>query len=165
MVLQPSWSQCLASLHLQLPIWALRSWLPAVLALQLNPAETKDGSVGFPYINAEQKIKLWALIRNLCLGFILLLPARHFSFPASLSGTQFIHGCWTATFIYLLTHCGVSTSTVLIHFIRMYALWWDCWVLSSPLPASPALAPESLRAAQTGVFQNLTRSHDSFPWF
>jgi hypothetical protein len=40
--------------------------------LQLNPAETKDGSVGSPYINAELIIKLRALIRNLCLGFILL---------------------------------------------------------------------------------------------
>jgi hypothetical protein len=54
MVLQPSWSP-LAS-HLQFPNRALRSWLPAELALQLNPAETKDGSLGFPYINAELKI-------------------------------------------------------------------------------------------------------------
>ena len=52
----------LASLHLPLP--ALRSWPPDGLALQLNPAETKDGSVGFPCINSELKIKLWALIRE-----------------------------------------------------------------------------------------------------
>ena len=47
----------------------------------------------FPYINTELKIKLWALIRNLYLGFILLLPTCPFSFPAPtptpLSGTQF----------------------------------------------------------------------------
>jgi hypothetical protein len=43
----------------------------------------------FSYINAELKIKLWALIRNLCLGFILLSAACPFSFPDSLPDTQF----------------------------------------------------------------------------
>jgi hypothetical protein len=71
---------------------------PAELALQHcpaetkqhNPAETKDESVGgFPNLNTELKIELCALIRNLCLGFILLSPAHPTSFPASLSGTQF----------------------------------------------------------------------------
>ena len=59
-----------------------------MLSLLCNSIQLKqkDGSVGFAYINAELKIKLWALIRNLCLGFILLFPACPFSFPASLSG-------------------------------------------------------------------------------
>jgi hypothetical protein len=35
-----------------------KSRLPAELALQLNPAETKDGSMGFPYIKAVLIIKL-----------------------------------------------------------------------------------------------------------
>jgi hypothetical protein len=35
-----------------------RSKLPAELALQINPAETKDGSVDFPYIKAVLTIKL-----------------------------------------------------------------------------------------------------------
>jgi hypothetical protein len=43
----------------------------------------------FPYINAELKIKLWALISNLCLAFILLLPNHPFPFLASLLGNQF----------------------------------------------------------------------------
>ena len=62
-----------------------------LLSLLCNSIQLKQRgeSVGFAYINTELKIKLWALIRNLCLGFILLLPARPFSFPASLSGTQF----------------------------------------------------------------------------
>jgi hypothetical protein len=49
-----------------LPAVSCRSRLPVELALQhcpvktkqSNPAETKDGSLGFLYINAELKIKL-----------------------------------------------------------------------------------------------------------
>ena len=44
---------CLAA-----PAISYRSRLPAELALQHNPAETKDGSVGSPYINTVLKIKL-----------------------------------------------------------------------------------------------------------
>jgi hypothetical protein len=54
-------SQCLASQHLQFPTFAtgsLKSCPPAQFALQFNPAETKGGSVGFAYINAEQEMKL-----------------------------------------------------------------------------------------------------------
>ena len=68
---------CLAA-----PAISYRSRLPS----EYNPAETKDGSVGSPYINTVLTIKLWALIRKLCLDFILLFPAHPFSFLAPLSG-------------------------------------------------------------------------------
>ena len=77
-----TWPHCICNSLLELWKFDTACWV----ALQLKPAETKGGSVGFAYINKELKIKLWALIRNLCLGFILLLPAHPFSFPAPLSG-------------------------------------------------------------------------------
>ena len=65
---------------------------PTDLALQHNPAETKDGSVGFPYINAVLNIKLGGWSEH-CLGFILLLPSCLFF----ISSPPFsIHGCWMA---------------------------------------------------------------------
>ena len=54
--------------------WGIE-WMPAELALQHNPAETKDGSGGSPCINAVLNIKLWALIRTFVLA-------------SSFSGTQ-----------------------------------------------------------------------------
>ena len=44
--------------HLAAPAVSCRNRLPAELALQHNPAETKDGSVGSPYINTVLNIKL-----------------------------------------------------------------------------------------------------------
>ena len=51
------WSH-LASPHLQFPIGALRSRHPTELALKHYLAETKDGSMSFPYINTVLNIKL-----------------------------------------------------------------------------------------------------------
>ena len=70
---------CLAA-----PAVSYRSRLPAELALQHNPAETKDGSVGFPYINTVLNIKLGALIRTLSwLHSSLITPdPTSFSLPA-----------------------------------------------------------------------------------
>ena len=88
--------------------------------------------MGFPYINTELNIKLWALIRKLCLGFILLLSLPHpFSFPASLSGTQFIHGCWTATSFHcmdpgnqtLVVRLGTESLYLLSHLVVTHLLW------------------------------------------
>ena len=62
-----------------------RSRLPAELALQHNPAETKDGSVGSPYINAVLNIKLGALIRLLSWLHYTFAPMS-FLFVAPLSG-------------------------------------------------------------------------------
>ena len=66
-----------------------RSRLPAELALQLNPAETKMRAVGFPSINAVLTNKLGALISNFFLGFILLLYLILFHFQSPFQVTQF----------------------------------------------------------------------------
>jgi hypothetical protein len=89
----------------------------AELALQVNPAETKGGSVGIPYINVELKIKFGALVINSCLGFILLSHHRLFHFQLSFHLIQFIRGCWTATrpkFLYLHSSSKVFESLLII---------------------------------------------------
>jgi hypothetical protein len=77
--LNKPWS-CLPLPHLQFPTWALRNWPPTELALQPNPAETKEGSMVFPYVNAELKIKLWVLIRSLRLASSFSCPLVLFHF-------------------------------------------------------------------------------------
>ena len=74
-----------------------RSRLLDELALQLNPAETKDGSVGFPYINTVLKIKLLSLDQKLCLGVLFLSAFSVFISIPPFTYIQFIHGCWIAT--------------------------------------------------------------------
>ena len=73
MVLQLGWSQ----------FWGFE----CLLSLLCNSMQLKqeDLFVCFACINAELEIKLWAFIRNLWLGFILLSPTYPFSFPVSLS--------------------------------------------------------------------------------
>ena len=88
-VLQPGWRLPLALLHLQLPTLSFELWgVDYLLSLLCNSIQLKqkDVSLGFAYINTKLKIKLWALLRHLCLGFILLSLACPFTFPSSLSG-------------------------------------------------------------------------------
>jgi hypothetical protein len=64
---------------------------------QQNPAQAKNGSVGSTYLNIVLNIKTLSLDQNLCIGFILLSHPIPFSFPAPLSGTQFVLSRWIAT--------------------------------------------------------------------
>ena len=79
----------LALLHLDLPARELRIACPLShwrayfasqysLNNQQNTADTKGGVVGFSHIYSELYIKIWALIRELCLGLLFLSS----SFPS-----------------------------------------------------------------------------------
>jgi hypothetical protein len=72
---------------------------------QQNPAETKDGSLGFPYhkLGAENLTLSLDLDLDLdlgfilCLGFILLSPTCPFSIPSLPFTHPVLCGCGTAT--------------------------------------------------------------------
>ena len=67
------------------PAISYRSRLPAELALQQNPAETKDGFCRFLFINWNCRIRLWALIRNFVWASSFS-PTRSFFISSPLSG-------------------------------------------------------------------------------